>query len=139
MPLDTLKASKRLQEGGTFSAAQAERLAEVLSETDAASATKEDLESTEIALRQDSAALREDMQAMEASLREDMQAMEASLQGEIKEMEGRLRHHVLETENRLEQRIETEAANRRSEQYQLAATIIIATSALVTLLNYLMG
>ena len=41
MPIDTLQASKRLQEEGTFSPEQAERIAEILSDLDVASATKE--------------------------------------------------------------------------------------------------
>ncbi len=47
MPIDTLKAAKRLQEEGTFSAEQAERIAEILSDMDVASATKEDLDALE--------------------------------------------------------------------------------------------
>lgn len=47
MPIDTLKAAKRLQEDDTFSPNQAERIAEVLSEMDVASATKEDLDDLE--------------------------------------------------------------------------------------------
>jgi hypothetical protein len=35
MPIDTLKAAKRLQEGDTFSPEQAERIAEILSDLDA--------------------------------------------------------------------------------------------------------
>ena len=44
MPMDTLKAAEHLQEGGTFSPEQAKRIAETLSDLDAASATKEDLD-----------------------------------------------------------------------------------------------
>ena len=47
MPIDTLKAARRLQEDGTFSPEQAERIAETLSEMDVASATKEDLNDLE--------------------------------------------------------------------------------------------
>lgn len=47
MPIDTLKAARRLQEEGTFNEEQAERIAEVLSEMDVASATKEDLNELE--------------------------------------------------------------------------------------------
>ena len=43
MPIDTLKAARRLQEDGTFSPEQAKRIAETLSEMDVVSATKEDL------------------------------------------------------------------------------------------------
>lgn len=47
MPIDTLKAARRLQEEGTFSTEQAERIAEILSDLDVASATKEDLDDLE--------------------------------------------------------------------------------------------
>lgn len=47
MPIDTFKAARRLQEGGAFYEEQAERIAEVLSEMDVASATKEDLNELE--------------------------------------------------------------------------------------------
>jgi archaellum component FlaC len=47
MPIDTLKAAKRLQEEDTFSPEQAERIAEILSDLDVASATKEDLDEVE--------------------------------------------------------------------------------------------
>jgi len=50
MPIDTLKAAKRLQEDDTFSPEQAERIAEILSELDVASATKEDLDDLETRL-----------------------------------------------------------------------------------------
>jgi len=44
MPIDTLKAAHRLQEDELFSPEQAERIAEILSDLDVASATKEDLD-----------------------------------------------------------------------------------------------
>lgn len=47
MPIDTLKAARRLQEGDAFSPEQAERIAETLSEMDVASATKGDLDELE--------------------------------------------------------------------------------------------
>ena len=47
MPIDTLKAARRLQEEGTFGEEQEERIAEVLSELDVASATAEDLHAME--------------------------------------------------------------------------------------------
>jgi phage regulator Rha-like protein len=47
MPIDTLKAAKRLQEDDTFSPEQAERIAEILSDLDVASATTEDLNELE--------------------------------------------------------------------------------------------
>ena len=47
MPIDTLKAAWRLQEDGTFSPEQAERIAETLSDFGVASATKEDLNDLE--------------------------------------------------------------------------------------------
>ena len=46
MPIDTLKATRRLQEDGTFSPEQAERITETLSEMDVASATKEGIVDT---------------------------------------------------------------------------------------------
>ena len=47
MPIDTLKAARRLQEDDTFSLEQAERIAEILSDLDVASATKDDLDNLE--------------------------------------------------------------------------------------------
>jgi len=47
MPIDTLKAARRLQEDDTFSPEQAERIAEILSDLDVASATKDDLDDLE--------------------------------------------------------------------------------------------
>ncbi|WP_118827696.1 hypothetical protein [Salinibacter ruber] len=52
MPLDTLQAAKRLQEDDTFSPEQAERIAEILSDMDVASATAEDLQEMETRLSQ---------------------------------------------------------------------------------------
>jgi polyhydroxyalkanoate synthesis regulator phasin len=52
MPIDTLKAARRLQEDNTFNEQQAERIAEILSELDVASATKEDLDETEGRLKE---------------------------------------------------------------------------------------
>ena len=51
MPIDTLKASKRLKALG-FTEEQAEGVAELLNETDAASATKEDLYALESRLEE---------------------------------------------------------------------------------------
>jgi hypothetical protein len=47
MPIDTLKAARRLQEEGVFDEDQAERIAEVISDFGAASARKEDLNELE--------------------------------------------------------------------------------------------
>jgi len=52
MPIDTLKAARRLQEEDTFDEDQAERIAEVMSDFGAASATKEDLNELEERLTQ---------------------------------------------------------------------------------------
>jgi hypothetical protein len=52
MPIDTLKISKHLQEGDTFTPEQSERLAEALSDLDVASATRDDLDSLEKRLTQ---------------------------------------------------------------------------------------
>ena len=46
MPIDTLKAARRLHEDGTFSPEQVERIAETLSEMDVASVTKEGIVDT---------------------------------------------------------------------------------------------
>jgi len=51
MPIDTLKASKQLKDLG-FDEGQAEGLAELLSDLDVASATKEDLNEVEDRLNQ---------------------------------------------------------------------------------------
>ena len=45
-PINTLKATRRLREDGTFSPEQAERITETLSEMDVASATKEGIVDT---------------------------------------------------------------------------------------------
>ena len=47
MPIDTLKAARRLQEDDTFSPKQAERVAEFVSDLDVAGATKEALNDLE--------------------------------------------------------------------------------------------
>jgi len=47
MTIDILKAACRFQENDTFSANQAKRTAEILSDLDVASATKEDLSDLE--------------------------------------------------------------------------------------------
>ena len=46
VPIDTLKAARRLQEGDAFSPEQAERIAETLSDFGVASATKEGIVDT---------------------------------------------------------------------------------------------
>ena len=46
MPIDTLKAARRLQEGDAFSPEQAERIAETLSDFGVASVTKEGIVDT---------------------------------------------------------------------------------------------
>ena len=46
MPINTLKAARRLQEGDAFSPEQAERIAETLSDFGMASATKEGIVDT---------------------------------------------------------------------------------------------
>lgn len=51
MPIDTLKAAKRLKELG-FDEEQSEGVAELLSDLDVASATKEDLDETEGRLKE---------------------------------------------------------------------------------------
>jgi predicted nucleic acid-binding Zn-ribbon protein len=76
MPIDTLEAARRLQEGETFSPEQAERIAEVLSEMDVASATAEDVDEAR------------------ASLKEDIGDAEDRLRTEMEAMEERLRRHL---------------------------------------------
>jgi len=76
MPIDTLKAARRLQEEDTFDEDQAERIAEVLSELDVASATKEDLDEAE-------GRLRDDIGGVEGRLRTEMDAMEERLRRQL--------------------------------------------------------
>ena len=97
MPIDTLKAARRLQEEDTFDEDQAERIAEVLSELDVASATKEDLNELEerftdridrlderVATKAELESLRSETQAGIESVREEMQTGLESVRNEMK-------------------------------------------------------
>jgi predicted HTH transcriptional regulator len=114
MPIDTLKAARRLQEEDTFDEDQAERIAEVMSDFGAASATKEDLNE------------------LEERLRKDMEAMEERLTRRIDEVEKQTKKELRKELETAEERIKRTLTN-----HIYAAAGVLA--AVVTLLNYVMG
>jgi chromosome segregation ATPase len=99
MPIDTLHAAKRLQEEGTFSPEQAERIAEILSEMDVASATKGDLDELEgrLTSRIDRLGNRID----ETSGRLDRLEEKVATQSELKAVKSDLGKQIERTEKRL--------------------------------------
>jgi len=156
-PIDTLRAAKRLQEENTFSAEQAERLAEILSDLDVASATKEDLDETEERLGQR-------IDDVESRLGERIDEVEERLGQRIDEVEERLGQRIDQVEQRLDQRIENvdervdEVESRltqrielseerlskqmsefRSDLYRLMLVGLGGLAAFLTVLNYVLG
>ena len=114
MPIDTLKAARRLQEEGTFDEDQAERIAEVLSELDVASATKEDLDDLEGRLvarldraEEERASLEERLGGRIDEVEERLTGVEERLIGRTDEVEERLAGRIDEVEERF-----TEAEER---------------------------
>jgi predicted transcriptional regulator len=87
MPIDTLKAARRLQEDDTFSPEQAERIAEILSDLDVASATKDDLDDLEERLtsRIDRLSDRIDRLDEKVATKEELKAVKSDLGKQIEE------------------------------------------------------
>lgn len=128
MPIDTLKAARRLQEEETFSPEQAERIAEVLSELEVASVTKEDLEDVRVSLKEDLNKLEERLTS-----RLDRAAEErASVEENLNKLEKDLKEHAETRLTAVEERIKRELTNRI---YGAAGVL----AAVLTLVNYLMG
>jgi len=117
MPIDTLKAAKRLQEEDTFSPEQAERLAEVLSELDVASATTADLED------------------VEGRLSQRIDDVEEHLSQRIEDLEERMSQRIELSEDRLGRRI----AEVKSDLYRALMIGLGAIGTLILVANYLMG
>lgn len=134
MPIDTLKAARRLQEGGAFDEEQAERIAEVLSEMDVAGATKEDLNEMEerLTIRLDRA------EEERASLEERLTARIDRLSDRVSELETHVdekvptKSELKAVESGLGERIE------RAEKRILVIGVPVV-AAVIALLNYLMG
>jgi DNA anti-recombination protein RmuC len=126
MPVDTLKAAKRLQEGDTFSPEQAERIAEILSDLDVASATKDDLDAAEQRLDNR-------IDELESRLDNRIDELESRLETRTDELESRLETRTDELESRLNQRIELseERLGQRIEERHTATvrTVVSAVAA----------
>lgn len=149
MPIDTLKASKRLQEDDTFSPEQAERIAEILSDLDVASATKDDLDAAEARLGERIDQMGERIDQMGERI-DQMDNRIDQLSDRIDQVETRLDQKIDSVEQRLTQRIELseerlekqlEQTRKQLLQWMLASVTGVATlvAALVTLINYLMA
>lgn len=117
MPLDTLKAAKRLQEEGAFTPEQAERIAEVLSEMDVASATKEDLGD------------------LEGRLDSRIDELEERMNSRFEDLEARLTQRIELSEERLGQQVE----RVRTQLLQWLMGGLGAVVAILTLVSYLLG
>jgi len=142
MPIDTLKASKRLQEDDTFSPEQAERIAEILSDLDVASATKEDLDAAEARLGERIDQMGERIDQMDNridQLGDRIDQVETRLDQKIDSVEERLTQRIELSEERLEKQLEQ--TRKQLLQWMLASVTGVATlvAALVTLINYLMA
>jgi len=120
MPIDTLKASKRLKELG-FDIQQAEGLAQLLSELDVASATKDDLDDTE------------------ERLRNRIDEVEEQLNNRIDEVESRLTQRVELSEERLGQRMERTEKRLLRWMVTGLGTMGALLGALIGLMGYLVG
>jgi predicted nuclease with TOPRIM domain len=160
MPIDTLKASKRLQEEGTFSPEQAERIAEILSDLDVASATKEDLDDAEerLGARIDQVEARVD--ALETRMDERFQQVDERFD-QIDERFDRIDERFDRIDKRFfqqvdedmaslkeefnqrmelsEQRTEKQISQLRTDLYRGLFIGVGAVAALVTVLGYLLG
>lgn len=131
MPIDTLKASKRLQEEGTFSSEQAERIAEILSDLDVASATKDDLDDLENRL----GGRIDQVDARIEQLESRVDQAEEHLGTRIDEVEARLTQRIEVSEQRTEQQI----SQLRSDLYRALLIGFGAVAALVSVLNFIIG
>ena len=105
MPLDTLRAFKRLQEDDVFTAEQAERITETLADLDVASATKEDLND------------------LEGRLTERINPVEERLDGRIHQLEERF-DQVDQRFDRMNERMES-MEERRTKQDELSEERLI--------------
>jgi chromosome segregation ATPase len=126
------RIGKRLQEDDTFSPEQAERIAEILSDLDVVSATKEDLDETE-------SRLHERIDQVETRLDTRIEEVETRLDSRIDEVEARLTQRIELSEERLGKQIES--IRTQLLQWMLASVTGVATivAAMVALINYLMG
>jgi len=159
-PIDTLKASKRLQEEGTFSPEQAERIAEILSDLDVASATKEDLDNVEERLGARIDQVEERLEARIDQVEERLGARIDQLDGRVDSLETRMEERFQQVEKRFtqvderfdqlesrftqrielsEQRTEKQISQLRTDLYRGLFIGVGAVAALVTVLGYLLG
>ncbi|WP_022836104.1 hypothetical protein [Salisaeta longa] len=157
MPIDTLKAAKRLQEGGTFSPDQAERIAEILSYTDGASATVEDLHATEERLRDNieetEARLNAKMEGIETQLSAQIDAPDAKVDGVGTRLEAKMSRVAARLEGKIdrvaarlmqrielsEERIARDISNLRKDIRCWMLAGVSALAAFMTIVNYLMA
>lgn len=131
MPIDTLKASKRLKDLG-FDSAQAEGLAELLSDLDVAGATKEDLDDTEERLLQRINQVDAHIDEVEKDLTERINGVEKDLRGDIDDVEKSL----TEAMNQRMETLEAELKKYVMSRVGWAAGLLAVW---IALLNYLMG
>ena len=146
MPIDTLKAARRLQEEDTFDEDQAERIAEVLSELDVASATKEDLNELEerltdridrldekVATKAELESLRSETQAGIESVREEMQTGLESVRKEtqtgLESVRNEIKAGLESVRNELGKKIE----EKHSATVQIVVTAVGVLAAVVAL------
>lgn len=167
MTIDTLKTSKKLQALG-FNETQAEGIAEILSDIDAAAVTKEDLDALEQRLNQrmDDRAENVDrrfdelkhwvtqrFEATDQRIDDRFDALEQRFENRAAEVDRRFEtlerrlderfdaidRRFVETEQRLRSDLRGDIEKVRSDMFKAIGGSIIAIGALVTLINYLMG
>jgi predicted nuclease with TOPRIM domain len=145
-PIDTLKASKRLQEEGTFSPEQAERIAEILSDLDVASATKEDLDDVEerLGARIDQVEERlgariDQLGARVDQVEERLDARIDGLETRMDERFDRVDEKMASLKRELTQQNEKQISQLRTDLYRGLFIGVGAVAALVTVLGYLLG
>lgn len=145
---DTLKAAKRLQEDDTFSPEQAERIAEILSDLDVASATKEDLDEVEERLGTR-------IDEVEERLGSRIDHLETRMDERFEQVEERFEHvnkrfnQVDDMESiadRLTQRVELfeerlgkQISELRSDMYRTFLIGLGAMAAFITIMDYILG
>ena len=117
--IDTLKAARRLQEGGTFNPAQAERIAEVLAEAGGASATKADLDGVEDRLNSR-------IDKVEAQLNVRIDEVEKRLNARIDEVKAQLNTRIDELEERLTLRIDSVVERQKEMEKRLMQRIVLS-------------
>ena len=137
MPIDTLKASKRLKALG-FTEEQAEGVAELLNETDAASATKDDLYALESRLDERFERIDERFGQIDARFERidsrfgDIDDQFESLQADINE-----RFELQAT--RIDERFNAQKAEFKNYVTSRVAWAAGLLALYITLANYLMG